>query len=309
VTRARGERRLLGPHREPGCTVFRLVGLTLVALTAFAANSVLARLALASGATDASLYTGVRLLSGAVVLIGLVSLRRQGMRPVLRAGSWIGAGGLCAYALAFSFAYIALGAGTGALILFSSVQFTMLGWSVIKGEMPGPLEWLGIGMALLAFGFLVWPGITAPDPLAASLMVVAGISWAVYSLVGRGSSSPLLDTTANFLRSAPLALLLVGTGLIQPLGDWRGLVWAVLSGAVASGLGYAVWYAALPGLQRKQAAIVQLSVPALAALGGVVLLGETLTARLLICSAAILGGVLLAIVAGERRRRAGAASP
>ncbi len=288
--------------------MFRLVGLTLVAIIAFAANSVLARLALASGATDAGLYTGVRLISGALVLIGLVSLRGQGLRAVLSAGSWIGAGGLSAYALAFSFAYVALGAGAGALILFSSVQFTMLGWSIVKGEMPGPLEWLGIGLALLAFGFLIWPGLTAPDPLASGLMVAAGISWAVYSLVGRSSSSPLLDTAANFLRSAPLALLLIGLGLVQPLGDWRGLVWAVLSGAVASGLGYAVWYAALPGLQRKQAAIVQLSVPALAALGGVFFLGETPTIRLLICSAAILGGVLLAIVTGERRRRTGAAS-
>lgn len=288
--------------------MFRLVGLTWVAITAFAANSVLARLALGSGATDAGLYTGVRLISGALVLIGLVALRRQGLRAVLGAGSWAGAGSLCAYALAFSLAYVALGAGAGALILFSSVQFTMLGWSMVKGETPGPLEWLGIGLALLAFGFLVWPGLTSPEPLAAGLMMVAGISWAVYSLVGRGSSSPLLDTAANFLRSAPLALLLIGLGLLQPLGDWRGLVWAILSGAVASGLGYAVWYAALPGLQRKQAAIVQLSVPALAALGGVLVLQETLTTRLLICSAAILGGVLLAIVAGERRRRTGAAS-
>ncbi|MBE0578256.1 DMT family transporter [Devosia sp.] len=286
--------------------MFRLVGLTLVAITAFAANSVLARLALGSGTTDAGLYTGVRLISGALVLMGLVSLRPQGLRAVLGAGSWAGAGGLCAYALAFSFAYVALGAGTGALILFSSVQFTMLGWSMIKGEMPGPLEWLGIGLALLAFGFLVWPGLTSPEPLAAGLMVVAGISWAVYSLVGRGSSSPLLDTAANFLRSVPLALLLIGLGLLQPLGDWQGLAWAILSGAVASGLGYAVWYSALPGLQRKQAAIVQLSVPALAALGGVLFLQETLTTRLLLCSAAILGGVLLAIVASERRRRTGA---
>ena len=294
-------------RRAMGCIMLRLAGLTLIAILAFAANSVLARLALAGGTTDAGLYTGVRLLSGALVLAGLVLLRRHGLRPVLEAGSWVGAGGLCAYALAFSYAYIALGAGTGALILFASVQFTMLGWSIHKGEMPGPAEWPGIGVALLAFGFLVWPGLTAPDPVAAGLMMLAGISWAVYSLVGRGSSSPLLDTAGNFLRSAPLALLLIGLGLLHPLGDWRGLLWAVLSGAVASGLGYAVWYAALPGLQRKQAAIVQLSVPALAAIGGVVFLGETPTARLLICSLAILGGVLLAIMAGERRRRIAAA--
>lgn len=305
MTMAQRERSLAF-YREPGRTMYRLVGLTLVAITAFAANSVLARLALASGATDAGLYTGIRLISGALVLIGLVSLRPQGLRAVLSAGSWAGAGGLSAYALAFSFAYVALGAGAGALILFSSVQFTMLGWSMIKGEMPGPLEWLGIGLALLAFGFLVWPRLTSPEPLAAGLMVIAGISWAVYSLVGRGSSSPLLDTAANFLRSVPLALLLIGLGLLQPLGDWQGLAWAILSGAVASGLGYAVWYSALPGLQRKQAAIVQLSVPALAALGGVLFLQETLTTRLLLCSAAILGGVLLAIVASERRRRTGA---
>ena len=285
--------------------MFRLVGLTLIAITAFAANSVLARLALASGTTDASLYTGVRLISGALVLMGLMSLCPQGLRAVLGAGSWAGAGGLSAYALAFSFAYVALGAGTGALILFASVQFAMLGWSMVKGEMPGSLEWLGIGLALLAFGFLVWPGLTAPDPLAAALMIIAGVSWAVYSLIGRGSSSPLLDTAGNFLRSAPLALLLIGLGLVRPFEDWRGILLAVMSGAVASGLGYAVWYAALPGLQRKQAAIVQLSVPALAALGGVFFLQETLTSRLLICSLAILGGVLLAIGAGEKRRRGG----
>lgn len=285
--------------------MFRLVGLTLIAITAFAANSVLARLALASGSTDASLYTGVRLISGALVLMGLMSFRPQGLRAVLGAGSWAGAGGLSAYALAFSFAYVALGAGTGALILFASVQFAMLGWSMVKGEMPGPLEWLGIGLALLAFGFLVWPGLTAPDPLAAALMIIAGVSWAVYSLIGRGSSSPLLDTAGNFLRSAPLALLLIGLGLVRPFEDWRGILLAVMSGAVASGLGYAVWYAALPGLQRKQAAIVQLSVPALAALGGVFFLQEALTSRLLICSLAILGGVLLAIVAGEKRRGGG----
>ncbi len=306
MTRAGWGRRLMA-RRAMGCIMLRLAGLTLIAILAFAANSVLARLALAGGTTDAGLYTGVRLLSGTLVLAGLILLRRHGLRPVLEAGSWVGAGGLCAYALAFSYAYIALGAGTGALILFASVQFTMLGWSVHKGEMPGPAEWLGIGVALLAFGFLVWPGLSAPDPVAAGLMMLAGISWAVYSLVGRGSSSPLLDTAGNFLRSAPLALLLIGLGLLHPLGDWRGLLWAVLSGAVASGLGYAVWYAALPGLQRKQAAIVQLCVPALAAIGGVAFLGETPTARLLICSLAILGGVLLAIIAGERRRRVAAA--
>lgn len=285
----------------------RIAGLTLVAMVAFAANSVLARMAVSAG-TDPGLYTGVRLISGALVLAGLLLLRRHGLRSLLQAGSWRGAGGLSAYALAFSFAYLALGAGTGALILFASVQFTMLGWSIVKGEMPGALEWLGIAVALLAFGFLVSPGLSAPDPLAAGLMALAGISWAIYSLIGRGSSRPLLDTAGNFLRSTPLAVLLVGYGLSQPPGDVSGLAWAVLSGAVASGLGYAVWYAALPGLQRKQAAIVQLSVPAIAALGGVVLLNETLTVRLLICSLAILGGVLLAIVAGERRHRAITAS-
>lgn len=286
----------------------RLAGLTLVAIIAFAANSVLARLALADGTTDPALYTGVRLASGALVLVGLVLLRGHGLRLIVRAGSWHGAAGLCAYALAFSLAYVALGAGTGALILFASVQFTMLAWSVVRGETPGQLEWLGIGMALLAFGFLVAPGLSAPEPLAAGLMMIAGISWAIYSLIGRGSDRPLLDTAGNFVRSAPLALLLIGFGFTRLPGDMSGLLWAMLSGAVASGLGYAVWYAVLPGLQRKQAAIVQLSVPALAALGGVAFLNETPTTRLLICSLAILGGVLLAIVAGERRRRAIAAS-
>ncbi len=273
--------------------------LTALAMLAFAANSVLARLALGTGEAEALGYTGLRLVSGALVLAVLVG-NGQWRRPE---GSNAGAAALLGYALTFSLAYLMLDTGTGALILFASVQAGMIVWAVHRGERPGAMEWLGFGLALAAFGALVAPGVTAPHPPGLLLMVGAGLCWAAYSLIGRGSAAPLKDTAGNFLRCVPLGLLLLAAGLWREMPSAFGAGLAVASGAVASGLGYALWYAVLPRLARASAAFVQLTVPAIAAAGGVLLLGEPLTARLVLASAGILGGVALALAAAERRRR------
>ncbi|MGE4220045.1 MAG: DMT family transporter [Alphaproteobacteria bacterium] len=280
--------------------MLRVAGLTLVAMLAFAANSVLARLALAAGDADALGYTGIRIAAGAITLAGLLALRE---RPGLSlGGSWRGAGALLAYAVAFSVAYLMLNAGAGALILFASVQVGMLAWALRMGDRPGRLEWLGLAVAFAGLVFLMSPGLAAPHPLGAALMAVAGLSWAAYSLLGRGSGRPLADTAGNFVRCLPAAMALALAGVaIQP-PSLAGVAYAVASGAVASGIGYAIWYAALPGLSRSAAAFVQLTVPAIAAAGGVLFLQEPMTARLVLASAGILGGVALALFAAERRR-------
>lgn len=289
-----------------GGTKTGIAALTVLAMLAFAANSLLARLALADGEASATGYTGIRLVAGATMLGVLVGLGGRRKSEAGIAGSWAGALALCCYALAFSIAYLVVGAGTGALILFSSVQFGMLAWAVARGDRPGALEWLGMGVALAALALLVAPGLVAPPPMGVALMVVAGLAWAAYSLIGRGSQAPLADTAGNFIRSVPVGLVLVAIGDLPHMST-AGLFYAVLSGAIASGLGYAIWYTALPHLTRSSAAFVQLTVPAIAASGGVLLLGEPVTPRLLVASAGILGGVALAVVTAERRRRVAAA--
>jgi drug/metabolite transporter (DMT)-like permease len=284
--------------------MLRIAMLTSIAMLAFAANSVLARLALANGDADALGYTGVRMAAGAVMLAAILALRGgavSGARLRIE-GSWSGAAALMGYALAFSLAYIMLGAGTGALILFASVQIGMLVWALQKGERPGMVEWLGFAIAFAALAYLVAPGLAAPDPLGAVLMVAAGLSWAVYSLIGRGSRLPLADTAGNFIRCLPLSLLLVAAGMTIHMPSFAGLAYAIASGALASGLGYAIWYATLPSLTRTGASFVQLTVPAIAAAGGVLLIAEPLTARLVLSSVGILGGVALALAAGEWRK-------
>lgn len=282
----------------------RTILLTAVAMAAFAANSILARLALGSGATDAASYTGIRLASGAVVLGMLVMLRgKSGWRSFARLGTWQQAAALLGYALAFSLAYQLLGASVGALILFASVQIGMVARAVLVGDRPGALEWLGLGLAGAAFVYLVSPGLAAPDPLGALLMVMSGLCWAAYSLLGRGSSQPLADTAGNFLRCLPVAVLLLVGGLALNAPRLDGVIYAVASGAIASGLGYAIWYAALPELSRTRAAVVQLSVPVIAAFGAALFIGETVTPRLLVSSALILGGIALATLLAGRRSR------
>ncbi|MCL4806221.1 MAG: DMT family transporter [Thermoanaerobaculia bacterium] len=272
----------------------RTLGLTAAAMAAFAANSLLCRAALGPGLVDAATFTSVRLLSGALVLALLVRLTRPAARVArdLRA-----AAALFVYALAFSLAYTRIPAALGALLLFGAVQVTMVGRGLAAGERPGRAEWAGI---VLSFGGLValtLPGLRQGDPGGALLMVGAGVAWGVYSLLGRSSrGDPLAANATHFATAVPLALLvsLASAGFGAPKLSAPGLGLAVASGALASGLGYAVWYAALRGLSSTQAALVQLSVPPLAALGGVLLLGEDVTLRLALSAAAILGGIALA---------------
>lgn len=264
------------------------------ALVAFAANSVLCRMALGAGLIDAGSFTSVRLLSGAAALALISTVMRRRFAP-LAGGDALSSSLLALYAVAFSFAYLSLGAGTGALILFGSVQATMLLWARRKGERANWRQWVGLVAALAGLVYLVSPGLASPPFLGSALMTAAGVAWGGYSLRGRSAADPLLATTGNFLRAAPIALAF---GLMAWRGaqfTWRGFWLAVLSGAFASGLGYVVWYAALRHLTATRAAILQLTVPVIAAAGGVLLLDETLSARLLLASALILGGVAFAV--------------
>lgn len=281
----------------------KIMALTALAMVAFAANSVLNRVALAEGEADALTYTGVRLGSGALML--MVILAWRGARPGWgrMGGSTGGALALFLYAIAFSYAYLDLAAGTGALLLFAAVQLGMLGWAIGQGDRPSSFEWAGFTVAVLFLVFLVLPGVTAPDPLGAALMILAGLAWAAYTLIGRGSAAPLVDTGGNFLRCLPIALLLILTGLFSQTTSLMGWLYAIASGALASGLGYAIWYSVLPALERSTAAYVQLTVPAIAAAGGVLFIAEPLTLRLVLCSLGILGGVALALWGADQRKR------
>lgn len=287
----------------------RLFLLTALTMIAFAANSVLGRMAIGSGDAaliDPASYSAVRLASGAVMLALLAGATGTGAgrSPRLQSGSWASALALFAYAVAFSYAYVALETGIGALILFACVQATMIGRALMEGDRPSRLEWLGLLTAFGAFVWLVSPGLSAPDPLAAALMALSGIAWGVYSLRGRGLPDPLKATADNFMRSVVFIIPLFGVVLLAHLpvhASAMGLMLAALSGAVTSGLGYALWYLVLRQIGATQGAIVQLTVPVIAAIGGTLLLGEGWTPRLLVCSALILGGVALAIVAKQKR--------
>jgi len=272
-----------------------IVILTCLALAAFAANSVLCRLALGHGAIDAASFTAVRLVSGAVTLLMVTALFTSENRSKPR-GSWTSATALFLYAITFSFAYVSLSTATGALILFAAVQVTMVLSALWSGERPHLLEWLGLFIALSGLVYLVFPGLSSPSPWGSFLMTVAGISWGVYSIRGRGATNPLAITTDNFLRSVPLVLG-VSLVLLQMVQfSPKGVLLAVASGALASGVGYVIWYAALRRLTTTRAAAVQLSVPVLAALGGVIFLSEQISIRLLISSITILGGLGLVLV-------------
>ncbi|TLX52896.1 EamA family transporter [Stutzerimonas nosocomialis] len=269
----------------------RILLLTTLAMLAFTGNSLLCRIALRDTAIDASSFTAVRLLSGALVLWVLVRLRAR--RPL--GGNWAGALSLFVYAAGFSFAYQALAAGTGALLLFGAVQLCMLSVGWLRGERLTGLQTLGLLLALGGMITLLLPGASAPPLGAALLMVLAGAGWGVYSLLGRGAGDPLCVTAGNFVRAIPLAIALALVLLPTLRWDVPGLVYAVLCGAITSGLGYAIWYSALPGLGALQAATVQLSVPVLTALAGSLLLGEALTPRLLLAAVAVLGGIALVL--------------
>jgi drug/metabolite transporter (DMT)-like permease len=280
--------------RRPSAKGTATAALTTLALIAFAGNSVFCRLALAQPIIDPASYTAVRLITGAVTLwIITVLLREKSLGS--SGGNWISAAMLFLYAVTFSFAFISLSAGTGALILFASVQITMIAVGLYTGERPEILEWLGLFIAVVGLIYLVSPGITAPSTTGSSLMATAGIAWGIYSLRGRGVSDPIGATADNFIRTVPLAVGAAMVWLPALSLTPMGFLWAALSGSITSGVGYVIWYAALRGLTATRAAIVQLTVPVLAAIAGVVVLGETISLRLVISTVVILGGVGLAV--------------
>jgi len=263
-------------------------------MVAFAANSILCRLALAPHLIDAVGFTAVRLLSGAAVLLVISFV--TGRRPLKNARrDWVSAAALFVYALAFSLAYIRLNVGTGALILFALVQTTMVGFGLARGERPTPLRCAGLAAALGGLVYLVSPGLSAPSPLGAGLMAAAGLAWGIYSLRGRGAADPIAAAAGSFVLSVPLVLaaVIIWRGGIELSLHVAAL--AAASGALASGAGYAVWHVALRGLSVTGAATVQLTVPLIAAVGGVVILDETVSLRLAVSAALILGGVGLAL--------------
>ncbi len=276
----------------------RSTALTVLAMLAFAGNSLLCRAALNDTAIDPASFTTIRLVSGGLVLWLIVRARRGSQAG---RGSWPSALALFAYAAAFSFAYVSLPAATGALLLFGAVQATMIGHGLWAGERFGRVQILGLVLALAGLVALLLPGLSAPPLAGAMLMVGAGIAWGVYSLRGKGAGDPTRVTAGNFLRAIPIAAILTVLTLHDASLDAAGVVYAIASGALASGLGYAIWYSALPALKATQAATVQLSVPVIAALGGVMLLGETITLRFLIASVAILAGILMVIL--EKRTK------
>ena len=271
----------------------RIPLLTVFAMLAFASNSLLCRVALRDTTIDAATFTAIRLASGALILV--ILLRLRGVRHPMTGGSWPMAAMLFAYAAFFSFAYRDLTAATGALLLFGAVQLTMMGWGLSRGERLAGVRLVGLLIAVGGLVVLLLPGLAAPPPFAAALMMGAGIAWGVYSLLGKSAGEPIAATGGNFLRSVPFAALLMLTAVGHENADPMGALYAVLSGALTSGLGYVLWYAALPALSATSAATIQLSVPAIAAIGGAVLLAEPVTARLLLASAAILGGIALTI--------------
>jgi drug/metabolite transporter (DMT)-like permease len=278
----------------------RTVALTLLALVAFASNSLLTRLALGSRQLDAASFTALRLASGAVMLAAIVLVQSRSWRP-LRGAGIAGPLALFAYAAPFSFAYLRIGAAVGALVLFGVVQLTMIGYGIARGEHPTPVMWLGLALAAGGLLVLTVPAVSRPDPLGVALMAVAGGAWAVYTLVGRGASDPIAANARSFLWSTPLAMLLVALGRTPVQTTARGVLLALVSGAVTSGIGYAIWYRALPGLTVTQAAVAQLSVPVIAAAGAVLTLGETVSTRLVLAGIAVLSGVGLVLSARVRR--------
>jgi drug/metabolite transporter (DMT)-like permease len=278
----------------------RLLLLTLLAMIAFASNSLLCRLALKETSIDAATFTFIRIFSGAVALWLIMRMRQRVPAAPLQ-GNWPSAFALFAYAAAFSFAYLTLSAATGALLLFGAVQATMILWGLRKGETLQLRQLFGLILALAGLVALLLPGLSAPPIGGAILMLGAGVAWGIYSLRGRGTSDAISATTGNFLRAVPCAAALSVVLIPWIRLDPAGITFAILSGAITSGVGYVIWYLALPSLKAASAATVQLAVPVLTAAGGILLLGEPLTMRYLLASAAVLGGIALVVIAPRPR--------
>ena len=266
-------------------------------MIAFASNSLLCRLALTQTSIDPASFTFVRIFSGAVALWLIMKMRR-GTREV--EGSWSSAVALFIYAAAFSFAYLDLSAGTGALLLFGAVQATMILWGFRRGERLDTIQFVGFFVAVTGLVVLVFPGLTAPPLFGSILMIGAGMAWGIYSLRGKAGRDAIAATAGNFLRAVPLAAALSIILFSRARLDHAGIFYAVVSGAITSGLGYVIWYSALSGLKAMSAATVQLSVPVVAAAGGILLLGEPMTLRYVIASIAVLGGIALVVIEKNR---------
>ncbi len=271
----------------------RVLALTALTMVAFAGNSLLCRAALGHTHIDATSFTTIRLISGALVL-WLITCLRRGTRS--GRGNWRSALALFIYAAGFSYAYLSLPASSGALLLFGAVQATMIGYGIWSGERLRYLQLAGLILAFAGLIGLLLPGVTAPPLFGSLLMLGAGVAWGIYSLRGRGAGDPIAVTAGNFLRTVPIAIILSAFTFKGIAMDAEGFGYAVASGALASGLGYAVWYMVLPALKATRAASVQLSVPVIAALGGVLFLGEHISLRLVLASVAILGGIALVIL-------------
>jgi len=273
-------------------------------MIAFASNSLLCRAALKQTSIDAASFTFVRVFSGAVVLWLVTNLRRmiRTTRDVGVGGNWISALALFLYAAGFSFAYVDVAAGTGALLLFGAVQATMILWGLHKGERLRAIQIVGLVVAMTGLVVLLFPGLSAPPLFGSILMLGAGVAWGIYSLRGKREKNPVTATTGNFVRAVPFAAAVSIIFLRWLDLDIAGVIYAILSGAITSGLGYVIWYSVLPSLKAASAATVQLSVPVLAAAGGILLLGEPLTLRYLLASVAILGGIALVVLEKNRAR-------
>jgi len=277
----------------------RVLILTLAAMIAFASNSLLCRSALKQTSIDAASFTFVRVFSGAVVLWLVMNLPRmiRTTRDVGVGGNWISALALFLYAAGFSFAYVDVAAGTGALLLFGAVQATMILWGLHKGERLRAIQIVGLIVAMTGLVVLLFPGLSAPPLFGSILMLGAGVAWGIYSLRGKREKNPVTATTGNFVRAVPFAAAVSIIFLRWLDLDVAGVIYAIISGAITSGLGYVIWYSVLPSLKAASAATVQLSVPVLAATGGILLLGEPITLRYVLASIAVLGGIALVVVA------------
>lgn len=287
----------LSTDRNPLVSRTRVYLLTLLAMIAFAGNSLLCRQALKNTNIDPASFTLLRIIAGAMTLWLIMRIGRDSYHV---AGSWLSALALFGYAAGFSFAYVSLSTGIGALLLFGAVQATMIGYGFAAGERLGRWQSGGLLLAMGGLVGLLLPGLSAPPLLEAGLMLGAGLAWGVYSLRGKDAGNPAAATAGNFIRAVPFAFgLSVATFPWSSVDHW-GITYAIISGALTSGVGYAIWYAALRGLNVTTAATVQLSAPVLAAVGGIVFLGEDITTRLLVSSLAILGGIAMVILLKDR---------
>ena len=284
---------------KPNSFLIKTILFTGLALIAFAANSVLCRLALGESAIDASTFTIVRLLAGAIVLTVIMRISKIKSNSNTNSstkGSWPASIALFIYGLTFSFAYVTLDTATGALILFGSVQITMILMSIFSGNRLHISEWFGMAIAFTGFVYLILPGVTTPSVIGFLLMTVSGIAWGIYTLKGRGSKNPIMDTAFNFLRTMPFVIILAIVTFKYAHYSSEGILLAVLSGSIASGIGYMIWYSALSGLSVTQAAVLQLLVPVIAAVGGIIFVSESISFRLTVSSAMILGGILMVVL-------------